>query len=34
MKTFSKKYKNDITEHFRAKGAEELKREKSNDKTG
>lgn len=34
MKTFSKKYKNNITEHFRAKEAEELRREKSNDKTG
>ena len=34
MKTFSKKYKNNITEHFRAKEAEELRREKNNDKTG
>lgn len=34
MKTFSKKYKNNITEHFRAKEAEELRREKSDDKTG
>ena len=29
MKTFSKKYKKNLTEHFRAKEAEELRREKA-----